>query len=98
MLTVIKRATFRGRTFTIVHDGKFYMAIEDRYVTDGKTNTALNGLQTYASESVSQCLTTMKNAVESDYLVSQGYSRAEAFCIIFNCMDKLADIERIMGA
>ena len=97
MTTIIKHVTFRNRNFTIVKDDKYYMAIEDKYITNGKTNAKLNGLQMHANETLSGCLETTQNAVETDYLISQGKSKAEAFCIVFNCMDRLETIKKIMA-
>ena len=85
MNTIIKTFTTRNRNFTIVKDNEgFYLAIEDKYITDGKTNTTLNGLQMFASKDINQCIKMCKNQVETDYYLSQGMTRAEAFAKVFN--------------
>lgn len=83
--TIIKNLVSRNRHFMIVKDENgFYMAIEDKYITNGKTNTELNGLQTNASRDLNECIKTTLNKVEMDYLVESGYTKAEAFSKIFN--------------
>ena len=85
MTTIIKTFTARNRNFTIVKDEQgFYLAIEDKYITDGKTNTALNGLQMSASKDLNQCLQMCNNKVDTDYYLSQGMTKAEAFAKVFN--------------
>jgi len=85
MTTIIKTFTARNRNFTIVKDDEgFYLAIEDKYITDGKTNTALNGLQMSASKDLNQCLTMCNNKVDTDYYLSQGMTKSEAFAKVFN--------------
>jgi len=83
--TIINDFVARGRHFTIVKDEQeFYLAIEDKYITDGKLNKTLNGFQMYANKDFNRCLNACKNGVEIDYLEAQGKSRAEAFAIVFN--------------
>lgn len=82
--TIIKNFVARGRHFVIVQNEEgFYLAIEDKYITDGKLNKALNGFQMYASKELDTCLNTCKNQVEIEYLEAQGHSKAEAFGIVF---------------
>ena len=96
--TIIKKVIFRDRNFTIVKDSEgFYSAIEDKYITNGKTNTALNGLQMHSNRELSGCLESTKNAVETDYYISQGFSKAEAFCKVFDMMDRLEDVEKLFN-
>ena len=93
---IIRNFIVRDRNFTIVqnHQG-FYCAIEDKYINaDGRINTVLNGFQMNASKDLDDCLTGTKNMVEIDYLVSKGHSKAEAFAILFNMMDKLPELEK----
>lgn len=83
--TIIKNLVVRGRRFTIVqNEDGFYLAIEDKYITNGKLNTPLNGFQMYASKDLNGCLNTCKTQVEIAYLVEQGYSKAEAFATAMN--------------
>ena len=96
--TVIKNYTLRGRHFTIVKNEEgFYLAIEDKYITDGKINTTLNGVQMNASKDLNQCLDLVKSEVEMDHLVSKGYSKAEAFAIYFNLTDRIDSINKMFA-
>lgn len=93
---VDKNFYVRGRNFVIVRncDG-FYCAIEDKYITDGKINTSLSGQQLHASRSVAECLEDTRHAVEMDYYMEHGLTKAEAFCKIFDCFDKLEIIKAL---
>lgn len=83
--TIIKDFVVRDRHFVIVQNEQgFYLAIEDKYITDGKLNKTLNGFQMYANKDLNWCLNTCKNQVEIDYLEAQGKSKAEAYAIVFN--------------
>ena len=89
-IVIIKEFITRNRKFTIVlNEQKFYCAIEDKYITDGKINQELNGLQMYCDKDLNACLDHVRDAVEMDYLISQGMDKAEAFCKVFNMMDRL---------
>lgn len=93
---IIKNFVARNRNFTIVQNEEgFYLAIEDKYITDGKLNKTLNGFQMYASKDLNTCLNTCKTQVEIEYLEAQGHSKAEAFGICFGIpADKLAELEK----
>ena len=82
-MTVVREFIVRDRKFTIVKKDGFFCAIEDKYITDGKLNTALNGLQMNASKDLNMCLNTTKSCVEIDHLVQQGMSRREAVMAYF---------------
>ena len=82
--TIIKQLVVRGRSFAIVkNEDGFYLAIEDKYITDGKVNTTLNGLQMCASKNLNTCLNDCRNRTEIEWLEEQGHSKAEAFGIVF---------------
>lgn len=96
--TIIKNYIVRGRHFTIVKNAEgFYLAIEDKYITDGKINTTLNGVQMNASKDLNQCLDLVKSEVEIDYLVEQGHSKSEAFAIYFNLTDRQEEINKMFA-
>lgn len=83
--TIIKNFVVRNRNFTIVrNEDGWYLAIEDKYITNGKLNTTLNGFQMYASKDLNDCLDTCQKQIEIEYLISQGFTKAEAFAKIFN--------------
>lgn len=94
--TIIKKLVVRGRHFTICRnqDG-WYLAIEDKYITNGRINQTLNGFQMHAHEELARCIKTTQDAVETDYLVEQGHSRAEAFCMVNNMMDNLDMVKEL---
>lgn len=78
--TIIRNLVARDRHFTIVKDENgFYLAIEDKYITYGKLNTTLNGFQMHASKDLNMCVKTTLDNIEIDYLVENGYTKAEAF-------------------
>lgn len=98
MKTIVKDLTIRNRHFVIVqNEDGWYLAIEDKYLTDGKMNTALNGFQMYADKELQGCLNRVKDAVEVDYLESTGMSRAEAFATYWGMLENLAMIEEMMA-
>ena len=82
MNTIIKTLKKHGRSFTIVKNADgFYLAIEDKYITDGKLNTTLNGIQMNASKDLEKCIQTTIDHIEIEYLMNKkGFSKAQAFC------------------
>jgi hypothetical protein len=83
--TVVKTLVTRNRHFTIIrHESGMYCAIEDKYITDGKLNTKLNGLQMHANFELDGCINDTINDVELEYLESKGYTKAEALSKVFN--------------
>lgn len=85
MTNIIRNLVVRGREFAIVkNDEGFYLAIEDKYITDGKMNTTLNGIQMHASKDLNDCLKGVNDEVEIEYLVSTGKTKAQAMAIHFN--------------
>ena len=84
MKNIVREYNYKGRNFTIITKDEHYLAIEDKYITDGKMNKTLNGLQMYASATLSQCITKVKTQVDFDSYTEQGMSKAEAFAKAFN--------------
>ena len=84
MKSIVREYKYRGRSFTIIKKDGFYLAIEDKYITDGKMNTSLNGLQMRASEKLEQCIDAVNKSCDIEYYKSQGMSKAEAFAKAFN--------------
>lgn len=70
--TVIRELVIRGRHFTIVKtkrsDGEWYLSIEDKYITDGKINKALNGLECHANRTLNGCINLTHDDVEIDHI------------------------------
>lgn len=83
MKTVIKDYVVRGRHFVITRgissvDGRqLYFAIEDKYITDGKLNTRLNGFQTHCHVELNECLNLTRIAVEVGYMKEHGATDEE---------------------
>ena len=79
MITVIKNVVMRNRHFTVVKNEEgFYLSIEDKYITDGKINQTLNGIQMHASKSLDKCLQGVQDEVEVQYLISLGMDLMDA--------------------
>lgn len=97
MNIIVKDFSIRGRHFTIVKHDKLYCAIEDKYITDGKINRQLWGPQLHPGETLEDCINSVTDAVEVDYLVEQGHTRAEAFAIYWDMMDNLVMIKELLG-
>lgn len=70
-----------GRTFHIVfnEESAMYLAIEDKYVTDGKLNCKLNGLQMKANKTLEGCLDQVEFECKVEKLVASGMDIMEAF-------------------
>ena len=96
MTTIIKSVTMRDRHFTVVLDKGFYQAIEDKYIDeDGRLTQTLWGYQTFANRDLNECLKGAQNRVEVDYLVSIGYTMAEAFVKVFNIDTTVVPLEKV---
>lgn len=75
----------RNKEFVIVLFNGFYCAIDKQYINhDGRINKVLNGAELKANKDLTECITTVKNCVEIEYLMSTGHSKAEAFAKVFN--------------
>lgn len=95
--TIIKVFAVRGRHFNIVKNEEgFYLAIEDKYITNGKINTTLNGFEMNADKNLDSCLKGCKNKVDLEYYISQGYSKAEAFAKTFD-IPMSSEVEKLFA-
>lgn len=95
---IVKNFSQRGRHFVIVqNEDGYYLAIEDKYITNGKINQRLNGFQMFASKKLEDCIKRLGDSVEIEHLVSIGHSKAEAFAMYFHMMDKVEEIEKIFS-
>ena len=96
MRTVVKDFSYRGRHYTIVNDGKFFMAVEDKFLDkDGKTIKPLNytdGLHT--NHTLDGCIADTKVDLDIKHYVAEGMTTGEAYCKAFN-ITKADDIEAI---
>ena len=97
MKTVINHYETRGRVFTIVYDQEHYLAIEDKYLDEnGCMKQSLNGFQMYADRDLSRCMENVNRACWMDDLISEGFSKAEAFCTV-NCMECTDQVRKLFG-
>lgn len=78
LLTITKAYHVHNTVYTIVKQDEMYLAINRKYITDGKLNKPLNGLQMHASEDLNVCLELARNQAEIDYYISVGFSKEEA--------------------
>lgn len=87
-VTRLSTLVVREKKFHIVsfeqNGEKLYGAIDFDYVTDGKVNRELNGVQMHVSKDLNQCIEYARTSVEFDYWVSQGYDKAQAFEKVFH--------------
>lgn len=97
MKVVVQDFSIRGKHFVLVKHQNVYCAIEDKYITDGKINKRLNGLEMHVGKTLEECINYTTDYAEVEYLVEQGYSRAEAFCKYWDRMDMLVQMEELIG-
>ena len=65
---VVRELVVRGRSFVICRSTKWnkYVSIEDKYITAGRLNRELNGVQMHVGDTVADCIDRTKNDVEVD--------------------------------
>lgn len=69
----------RGMKFEIVKDERGYWAIEDKYITDGKLNTQINGITGCLKDNLNDCIEQAKIRAEVHYLIEvEGVDRMDA--------------------
>lgn len=85
MYTLIKNVVMRNRHFVIAkNEDGYYLAIEDKYITDGKTNQVLNGIQMHANKTLNGCLQSIQDEVEIEYLMkTTGMELMDAMKVYF---------------
>jgi len=95
-MTIIKSFKVRDRHFTIVLDKGFYQAIENKYIDEnGRLTQTLWGHQTFANKDLNECLKGVQNKVEMDYLIANGYTKAQAFVKVFNIDTNIVALEKV---
>lgn len=75
---VITRFITNNRKFSIIKSDGVYLAIEDKYITDGRINTQLNGAQMNVSKTLDGCIENTERACKRDEYIEQGYSKLVA--------------------
>ena len=85
MKTIIDTYQLREHTFTIVLQDDRYCAIDHKHLDErGRLTRNLNGLQMHASTELGQCLQQAKDAVDMEWHMASGLSRADAFAAVMN--------------
>lgn len=95
MKTVINHYETRGHVFTIVKDQGKFLAIDHKYLDEeGRTAISLNGFQMHAADSLKGCMENADRACWLENLMSEGLSRAEAFCTVngMECTDQVREL------
>lgn len=92
-LTVVTTLIVRGHEYYIVTKDHFngdinnkfkYAGIKKEYITDGKLNRELNGLQMYVSETVAEVVDRITDSEEIAYLTrEEGLDAGEAVRVYF---------------
>ena len=85
--------TVRENKYELVYmeDVKMYGAIHHKYITNGKLNQGLNGLQMFCADTLADTIQRVKNQVEINHLISQGFSAAEAMSKVFGLPLKVTE-------
>lgn len=85
-MQVLTTLMYGDRTWKIVQkDGKF-LSIDTQYITDGKLNRPLNGVQMHASDTLKECIEFTKHAADVDALVLAGAPIKEVITEIMDTM------------
>ena len=84
--------THYDKEFMITTDGSHYYAIDTNYITDGKLNTALNGIHTFMHEDINMCMEMANENAHFHYLLKQGHTKSEAFAIVHNIPIEMAEM------
>lgn len=65
-------------------EDRHYAGIRREWITDGKLNREVNGLQILVSKTIEEVIGRITDVEEVDYLVEQGMDRMEACIAYFN--------------
>ena len=75
-----------GHAFEIVYYKNYYCAIDHKYIdSEGRLTQQLNGLQTMASKTQSECIDRATKSVQIESLQNEGMSFEDAFKKIYKC-------------
>jgi len=98
---LVKNYIYRGRTFTIctndelIENEVWYLAIEDKYITNGRLNQRLNIAQMNGGHTFKECEERVHTNCDIDFYLENGMEPAEALCRVMNMMDKLEEVKKI---
>lgn len=75
---IVTTLCVENETFYICDYDGYYCAVSAEYITDGKINTPLNGLQMNASKDLNICMNATIMQVKFKNLLKYGLSNSEA--------------------
>lgn len=85
-MRVVTTLMYGDRTWQIVKMCGKFCAINSEYITDGRLNRDLNGVQMHASDTLEDCIEFTKRAADVDALVLSGAPIKEVINEIMNTM------------
>lgn len=91
----ITRHEYKGRNFEIVLKDGYYLAIEDCYISNGKMNTSLNGIQMHAHKDLDDTIKDVNNWVDVKELEAEGVDTMVASLMVVAGMDRDAAEEMV---
>ena len=75
---------YKGRTFEIVFDGKYYLAIEHCFLDEkGRLTKTLDGLDMCADEELENTIARVERRADVDELEAQGMDRTQAVLEVY---------------
>ena len=94
MKTICKDFTYRNEHYSIVHDGRFYMTVNHKYVKEDGTLTHelhyWDGL--HPGDTMAECIQRTTEDLDIKYYISQGMSKAEAMSKVLNIPMEIAEL------
>lgn len=82
---VTREMVIRHKKFVIIQlKNGMYASIDYEWLTDGKMNRRVNGLEAHASKYLEECIRMTINAVEvAHYINEEGMTKAQAFAKVW---------------
>ena len=78
-MRTITTLTTCNRNFTIVYHHEHYCSIEDKYITDGKLNKRLTGIELHACKNFQDCVDLTIACCTIEKWCEEGMTKEEAF-------------------
>ena len=98
MKIIIKNYHYRDNDYVVIYDGEFYMTIDRRFIDEhGNTTKELyynDGLHTH--ETLAGCIEATKHDLDMKHYMNNGMSEAVAFCTVFDCMEELEEVKKVL--
>lgn len=80
-----------------VIDYTYYAVDYDLLDNAGRLKDPCNVAQLNGSKTLKECIERVKNKCDLEYYESIGYSKAHAFAIVYNMLDRLEDLEKVFN-